>query len=79
MKKQKEIYEKLKEVEGMMRDNIPNEKDITQLKYYVQAIKDKTITDDERMSILLKVMSKPVETISLDAQLFILKWILFGE
>ncbi len=77
MKTQKEIYEKLKEVEGMMRDNIPNEKDITQLKYYVQAIKDKTITDDERMSILLKVMSHPVETISLDAQLFILKWMLY--
>ena len=77
MKTQKEIYEKLKEVEGMMRDNIPNEKDITQLKYYVQAIKDKTITDNERMSILLKVMSRPVETISLDAQLFILKWILY--
>ncbi len=77
MKTQKEIYEKLKEVEGMMRDNIPNEEDITQLKYYVQAIKDKTITDDERMSILLKVMSRPVETISLDAQLFILKWMLY--
>jgi len=53
MKTQKEIYEKLKEVEGMMRDNIPNEKDITELKNYVQAIKDKTISDDERMSILL--------------------------
>ena len=77
MKTQKEIYEKLKDVEQMMRDNIPNEKDITQLKYYVQAIKDKTITDDERMSILLKVMSRPVETISLDAQLFILKWMLY--
>ena len=77
MKTQKEIYEKLKDVEQMMRDNIPNEEDITQLKYYVQAIKDKTITDDERMSILLKVMSRPVETISLDAQLFILKWMLY--
>jgi len=77
MKTQKEIYEKLNEVEKMMRDNIPTEDEVTQLKDYHQAMQDDTITDEKRMKILLKVMSRPPEVISLDAQLFILKWILY--
>ena len=78
IKTQKEIEEKLKEVEAMMRDNIPNEKDVKQLSDYMQTIENKTIiSDEERMKILVKVMSRPPEVISLDAQLFILKWILY--
>ncbi len=77
MKSQKELETKLKEVEQMMRDNIPNEKDMKLLHDYLQKIKDKTISNDERMEILLKVMSRPPEVISLDAQLYLLNWILY--
>ncbi len=77
MKTQKEIEEKLKDVESMMRDKIPTEQEVVQLKDYHQAMQDDTISDEERMKVLLKVMSKPPEVISLDAQLYILKWMLY--
>lgn len=76
MKSQEELEAKLKEVKQMMRDNIPNEEDIKQLRDYVQGVKDKTISNDKRMEILVKVMSRPPEVISLDAQLYLLKWML---
>jgi len=77
MKTQKEMETELKRLEQLMRDNIPNEDEIKQLQDYVQAIIDKTISDKDRMKILVKVMSRPVEVISIDAQIFRLKWALY--
>ena len=76
MKTQKEIEEKLKEVEGMMGDKMSSADDIKQLENDIRAIKDKTISDGDRMKSLVKIMGRPVEVNSLDAQLYILKWIL---
>lgn len=76
IKTPEEIEKKYVELNQHMDDQIPREKDIRKLRDYLKAIKDKTISDDERMAILVKVLSQPTETISLDAQRYALEWVM---
>ncbi len=76
MKTPEEIEKKYGELNQRMRDCFSNEDDIRKLRDDIETIRDNKISIDKQMAILLKVMSKPVDTISLDAQRFILEWVL---
>ena len=68
MKTQKEIKTKLKELDKMMAQNMPTKKSIDELKNYKSS---------EPGELLLKIMGNSTNTISIDAQRFILHWVLY--
>ena len=76
MKTQKEIEKKYEELNQQMREQMPNEEDITQLRDDVETIRDNKISIDKQMDIMLRVMSKPVGTMSIDAQRYAIEWVL---
>lgn len=76
MKTPEEIKKKYEELNQSMRDHIPNENDIKKLRDDMLALKDTTLSDDVRTAILLKIYSKPIETVSIDAQRYLLEWIM---
>jgi len=76
MKTQKEIEKKYEELNQRMRDYSPNEDDIDKLRDDMETIRDNKISIDKQIAILLKVMNHPVDTVSTDAQRYILEWVL---
>lgn len=74
MKTQKEIQAKLKELDEMMSINMPTQKSIEELRDFTN--NDKKLPH-EHVEMLLKVMGRSSDTISIDAQRFILQWVLY--
>lgn len=72
MKTLEEVEKKYEELNQRMRKQLPNDNDIKDLQNYM----NKTIPDDQRTAIMLKIMSKPVDTISIDAQRYALEWVM---
>ncbi len=68
MKTQKEIEAKLKELDKMMAQNMPTTKSIDELKNYKSS---------EPEEFLSKILETSSNTISIDAQRFILQWVLY--
>lgn len=69
MKTQKEIEAKLKELDKMMAQNMPTKKSIDELR--------DSIKPSKPAEMLLKMMESSSTTISIDAQRFILQWVLY--
>ncbi len=76
MKTQEEIEKKYEELNQRIQDQMPNEDDITQLRDDIETIRDNKISIDKQMEIILNVLSKPVGATSIDAQRYILEWVL---
>ena len=70
MKTEEEIKEKYEELNKQMKDNLPTEKDIQEL------ILNRENSAISSIEILEKMLSKSTDSISIDAQRFILEWVL---
>lgn len=72
MKTQKEIEKKRWELDKMMGDNMPTEETIKKLREFTEGKK----LPDEQLEMMLIVMGRSTNSISIDAQRFILDWVL---
>ena len=70
MKTEEEIKEKYEELNKQMKDKLPTEKDIQEL------ITNRENSAISSIEILEKMLSKSTDSISIDAQRFILEWVL---
>ena len=70
MKTEEEIKEKYDELNKQMKDNMPTEKDIQEL------ITNRENSAISSIEILEKMLNKSTDSISIDAQRFILEWVL---
>lgn len=64
MKTQEEIEKKYKEINQMMKDNMPTEESVQELESL------------QGLDVLKKIAQKSSTAISIDAQRFILEWVL---
>lgn len=71
MKTEEQIREKLKELDKMMYDAIPNENDIQEIRDFRNG--ELNLQTPE---LLLKILSRSTHTFSIDAQRYIIEWIL---
>ena len=74
MKTQNEIEAKLKELDEMMKRNMPTQKSVEELRDFANS--DKKLPH-QHVEMLLKVMGRSSNSISIDAQRFILQWVLY--
>jgi len=70
MKTQKEIEEKYEELNKRMSDNMPTESSNKEL----ASLKD--LTSIEHLDVFEKMAKRSVDGISIDAQRYILEWVL---
>lgn len=71
MKTQKEIEEKYEILNKRMTDLMPSAQDVQELRDYICG--EKTISGNELMA---KIMARSSDSISTDAQRYILEWVL---
>jgi len=71
MKSQKDIQEKLNQLDEKMAELMPNEKDISELREWVESGCKMPSAE-----MIAKVHSKQIDVFSVDAQRFILQWVL---
>lgn len=71
MKSQKDIQERLNQLDEKMAELMPNEKDISELREWVES--GCKASSDE---MIVKIYRRQIDVFSIDAQRFILQWIL---